>query len=212
MVAKLEIESDPRSGFLIAMYNQLLNDINRHIVVVWQSVATLVAAIASFSLVEKNIVSAGVATSIVLLVCFWLIAHVLDAGHWYNRNLVMIANIERQFLKQTDLKEIHAYFSKHRPENKLISHLRIQLWLGISVAILFIIFHLQSSIAVKISASTELNFTDWLPVGICVAGICVCLCFKASLDAKYEEFVKLSPGKEVDGRGFEFQHGHGGKQ
>jgi hypothetical protein len=35
-------------------------------------------------------------------------------SYWYNRNLVIIANIERQFLGR---KEIHYYFGKHRKKS-----------------------------------------------------------------------------------------------
>lgn len=85
----------PRRDFLLAMYGQLMNDINRHIVVVWQSVGVLFGAFAVFALVEKQIVSLDIATSLIVILCTWVIAHVYDAGYWYNRNLVIIANIER---------------------------------------------------------------------------------------------------------------------
>ena len=48
---------DKRDHFLIAMYSELMNDINRHIIVVWQSIATLIAAVAAFSLVGDGILS-----------------------------------------------------------------------------------------------------------------------------------------------------------
>jgi hypothetical protein len=82
-------EFDPekaRSDFLIAMYNQLMNDINRHIVVVWQSVGVLFGAFAVFALVEKQTISLDVATSLIVLLCAWVVAHVHDASYWYNRN------------------------------------------------------------------------------------------------------------------------------
>src|SRR3546814_2866580 len=43
-------------------------------------------------------ISLDVAASLIILLCAWLYAHMLDAAYWYNRNLVIIANIERQFL------------------------------------------------------------------------------------------------------------------
>jgi hypothetical protein len=119
-----------REELLLKMYDQMFNDINRHIMVVWQSVGVVVGAFAIFSLVEKNVVSLDIAVSVVLLLCAWLHAHLLDAAYWYNRNLVIIANIERQFLKREDLKNIHYYFGAHRPKNKMIEHLRIQVALG----------------------------------------------------------------------------------
>lgn len=84
-----------RSDFLIAMYNQLMGDINRHIVVVWQSVTTLVGAFAAWSLVEKNVISLDIAVTLIVGLSAWVLAHVYDAAYWYNRNLVIIANIEK---------------------------------------------------------------------------------------------------------------------
>ena len=110
-------EFDPekaRSDFLIAMYNQMMNDINRHIIVVWQDVGVLLGAFAVFALVEKQILSLDIATALIILLCIWMLAHVYDASYWYNRNLVIIANIERQFLRDSDLKEIH--FRRRRPQ------------------------------------------------------------------------------------------------
>ena len=80
-----------RLDFLLAMYAQLMNDINRHIVVVWQSVGVLFGAFAVFALVEKKILSLDIATSLIVMLCAWVIAHVYDASYWYNRNLVIIA-------------------------------------------------------------------------------------------------------------------------
>jgi hypothetical protein len=91
--------NDRRDEFLVQIYNQMFNDIDRHIMVVWQSVGVLVGAFAIFALVEKQIISIDIATTIIVLLCAWLYAHLLDAGYWYNRNLVIIANIERTILE-----------------------------------------------------------------------------------------------------------------
>jgi hypothetical protein len=72
-----------RSDFLIAMYNQLMNDINRHIVVVWQSVTALLGAFAAWSLIEKNIISLDVAVTFIIVIAIWVIAHVYDSAYWY---------------------------------------------------------------------------------------------------------------------------------
>jgi hypothetical protein len=115
-----------RRDFLLKMYDQMFNDINTHILVVWQSVAVVVGAFAVFALVEKAVISADVAAALILLLCGWLIAHLYDASYWYNRNLVIIANIERQFLSSADLKGIHYDFGKHRAKSAMLTHLRIQ--------------------------------------------------------------------------------------
>src|SRR5688572_26301844 len=107
-----------RNEFLVAMYNQMFNDINTHVLVVWQSAGVLVTAFAILTLVEKDVVSLDVATALVVLIAGWLLAHLHDAAYWYNRNLAIIANIERQFLGQGDLRDIHYYWGSHRAGNK----------------------------------------------------------------------------------------------
>ena len=114
---------DPRERLLLQMYDQMFNDINRHIMVVWQSVGVLVGAFAIFALTEKQVVTVDVAASLIVLIAGWSLAHLYDAAYWYNRNLVIIANIERQFLRQSDLRDIHYYFGAHRPTNLMITHL-----------------------------------------------------------------------------------------
>ena len=42
-----------RQELLLKMYDQLFNDINTHIIVVWQSVGVVVCAFALLALVEK---------------------------------------------------------------------------------------------------------------------------------------------------------------
>src|ERR1017187_5429083 len=135
-----------RPEFLIEMYKQMLNDINTHILVVWQSVGVLVGTFAVFALVEKNILTIDGASSLVVLISAWLLAHLYDASYWYNRNLVIIANIERQFLSQSDLRDIHYYFGEHRATNKMLTHLRIQWGLGIGIATFFLVYHFATQI------------------------------------------------------------------
>jgi hypothetical protein len=65
----------------------------------------------------------------------------LSARAWYNRNLVIIANIERQFLTESDLHNIHYYFGKHRNKSSMLTHLRIQWHLAFWLAALLVCFH-----------------------------------------------------------------------
>ncbi len=109
-----EVAAPKRDEFLLHMYDQMFNDINTHILVVWQSVGVLVGAFAIFALTEKQIITLDIAAALIVLLAAWLIGHIYDASYWYNRNLVIIANIERQFLAAADLKEVHYYFGKHR--------------------------------------------------------------------------------------------------
>jgi hypothetical protein len=133
---EVQTMSDRRDTFLIEMYKQMMNDINRHILVVSQSIATLVTAFAVFTLVDTQVITLDLATSILILLCAWLCLHLLDASYRYNRNPAIIANIECRFLAESDLKEIHYYFVSHRPNSGMIKHLKIQQMLGVGLGLL----------------------------------------------------------------------------
>ncbi|GHA22133.1 hypothetical protein GCM10008090_34960 [Arenicella chitinivorans] len=199
-----------REELLLKMYDQLFNDINRHIMVVWQSVGVLVGAFAIFALVEKNVVPIDIASSIILLLCSWLIAHLLDASYWYNRNLVMIANIERQFLDRNDLKEIHYYFGVHRPKNKMIEHLKLQFSLGSGLGAIVLFYHLSEVIIPAIqSKESSLEVINAVPYILVISAAWYLMDLKRKLVKKYEEFLANSPGKDIDASDINYGVGHG---
>ncbi|MCQ8895241.1 hypothetical protein NQT62_02160 [Limnobacter humi] len=201
-----------REELLLKMYDQMFNDINRHIMVVWQSIGVVVGAFAIFALVEKQVVSLDIAASIVLLLCAWLLAHLFDASYWYNRNLVIIANIERQFLKKDDLKQIHYYFGKHRP-HKMIQHLRIQQALGLGLSGLVIIYHFLDRVVPGFSAP----FCNFDPIRVMpYLLVIVAVLYLRNLwnrtKKSYEEFLRNSPGVEINTDGVSYGIGHGHKE
>jgi hypothetical protein len=201
-------KSKRRSDFLIAMYAQLMNDINRHIVVVWQSVGVLFGAFAVFALVEKQVISLDIAASLIVFLSAWVIAHVYDAGYWYNRNLVIIANIERQFLRQSDLHDIHYYFGKHRKTGAIITHLEIQMWLAAGVAGLVLIVHFVTiwlPVWHNSKEGTGLTYLPWLAT---LAGLFVWWWSKRKAARRYETFLANSPGKPIDDSGITHGPGH----
>lgn len=199
-----------REELLLKMYDQMFNDINRHIMVVWQSIGVLVGAFAIFALVEKKVASLDIAASIVLLLSAWLLAHLFDASYWYNRNLVIIANIERQFLMKEDLKNIHYYFGAHRPKNKMIEHLRIQLALGIGLGGIVLCYHFLERVLPGFSSPiSSFEPIRALPYFLVVVSFFYLLNVKKHTKEKYEEFLKNSPGINVDTQDISYGIGHG---
>lgn len=199
-----------REDLLLKMYDQMFNDINRHIMVVWQSVGVLVGAFAVFALVEKNVVPLDFAVCIVLLLALWLMAHLFDAAYWYNRNLVIIANIERQFLSKDDLKEIHYYFGSHRPNNKMIYHLRIQMMLGIALVSMVLSYHFYVRVIPGLGLPLEnISLVRCLPYILTLFATAYLLKLKVDCQKKYKEFLRESPGKAIDATGTSFGIGHG---
>jgi hypothetical protein len=201
---------DDRRTFLLEMYREMFADINRHITVVWQSVGVVIGAFALFSLSEKQIMPLDIAISLIVMLCGWLYAHMLDAGYWYNRNLVIIANIERQFLLGSDQKDIQFYFGKHRSDgNKMISHLRIQASLGIGVGILVILFHFFDRVLPGMSAQvSHFDVQRTLPYVVSLAVLIFGYRFGKDRDDAYQSFLSNSPGITVDNQGIVYGPGH----
>ena len=202
--------SDGREKLLLQMYDQMFSDINRHVLVIWQSVAVVVGAFALLALVEKNVISLDIGAAIIITICAWLFANLYDSAYWYNRNLVIIANIEREFLKESDLNDIHYYFGKHRPDNKMFTHLRIQFWLGLMLSGIVIVFHFYHRVWPGIGQPwNSFDFERTLPYLAAVVSVYFLWKIKSHRTASYNEFVKNSPGKEVDTGAIEYGEGHG---
>ena len=200
---------EERKEFLHRMYDQMFNDINTHILVVWQSAGVLVAAFAVLALVEKAIVPIDIATALLVLIAGWLLAHLEDASYWYNRNLVIIANIERQFLRSKDLREIHYYFGKHRAVGKMIDHLRIQYALGVGIAAIMLLLHFLTRVLPGVGAPWA-NFEPVrsLPYAVTLGGAVMIASLRKRCREKYREFLSNSPGADVDTRGVTYGVGH----
>lgn len=199
-----------RDEILLRMYDQLFNDINRHITVIWQSISVIIGAFAVFTLVAKKIISIDLASSIIVLLVVWLIAHLYDASYWYNRNLTMIANIERQFLGKEDLREIHYYFGRHRPVNSMLTHLKIQYALGIGLGGLVILYHFIIRVVPGFSYPiSNLDINRCLPYILLVIAIIYLYRLRKNRNQSYLEFLKNSPGKEIDTSGIDYGVGHG---
>lgn len=202
--------NDNRKEFLIQMYNQMFNDINRHIMVVWQSIGVLIGAFAVFGLVERNIVNLDLAVGLIVLLAAWLVAHLLDAGYWYNRNLVIIANIEREFLRQEDLKGIHYYFGAHRPKNRMITHLKLQMTLGLGLAAVVLVYHLFVRVLPGFTSGIDaFDASRSLPYIVTVGSLVWVRHVRKARDADYQEFLRNSPGRFIDASSVEYGPGHG---
>ena len=163
-------EEDSRGKFLLAMYSQLWNNINRHVLLVWQPVATLGATLGLLSLVDKGVFNLDWATALAITVATWLIAHTMDASTWFDRNQRMIANIERQFLTEEDAKKISPVVGVPRTSTKPILHFRIQSALGYAVIIIMLGHHLVVRVLPTWHWFGQPDWARWLPY--CVTALC----------------------------------------
>jgi len=198
-----------RADLLLKMYDQMFNDINRHILTVWQTIGTLAGAVALLGLVEKRVVSMDMAVALIVIVSAWSISHSYDSAYWYNRNLIIIANIERQFLKSSDLRDIHYYFGGHRKTNTMLTHLRIQYVFAVAVAGIGILYHFLVQIVPAFGAPfSQFQPERSLPYLAVGAAIVWLGWLRAKRTKSYNEMLENSPGIEIDNTGITYGTGH----
>lgn len=123
------------------MYNQLCAEIDRQIKMSWEIFGVLIGAVAILALVEKKVINEDIACSLIILLGTWVCGHLIESNYWYNRNLVIITNIERQFLDEADIKLIHPYFAEHRKSQSFLTIFKINLQFTIALMTVVLIYH-----------------------------------------------------------------------
>jgi hypothetical protein len=193
--AKPSDMSDPRTEFLLEMYRQTSNHLNRHVLLLWQCVALLGGAYAAFAFQEKSVISIHLATAIALLLCGWFCANVFDAYAWFDRNLVIIANIERLFLDKQDAALVHPFFLDHRKAEDPVQHFRIQLFLGMMIAALVALVHLFKQVIPSLIIPNGV-FDPELAMPYVTLGISIwyCVGIKSKMLKKASDLRALSSG------------------
>lgn len=199
-----------RADFLIAMYGQLMEDINRHIVVVWQMVSVVGAAVVGLVVAEKQGVPTAYATIVALVVIAWVLEHLHDSNYWYNRNLVMITNIERVFLTPQDVDRIHPYFVSHRPARSFLEHLMIQRVYALVVAWLVFGYFVARAVYPTIDPAASVDVTKVLALIVFSAVILRDQVLLNNYATKYQKYLDISPGVTVS-RHVDYGQTHGGR-
>jgi len=203
---------DYKNEFLINMYNQMFNDIDRHIRLTWQPITLFLSGLGLLKFINAEPIIFNSATTIIIIICGWYIAHIIDSSYWYNRNLAIIANIEKLFLDKDDLRNVHYYFGKHRP-NKMIFHLKLQSFIGYSLGAIVLMIYLIKEIIPNFSILFKLEWVDainkLLPAFTTLIVIPYLFYVKRHRMKSYEEFLQNSPGIEIDTTGISYRPGHG---
>lgn len=201
-----------RDDFLFHMYNQMFNDINRHINIIWQPITVLVGSLGLIAIGVKDIIPIDLAITLIILLVGWLIANIYDSAYWYNRNLVIIANIERQFLLTSDQWNICYYFGSHRKKGSMLTHIKIQWVLGIFIGVVILIYHIFTEILNMFpfysDSPTDFRLEVILPYVVAIALFIWLRKIKENRDKSYLEFLENSPGIDVDTTGIKYGVGH----
>ena len=123
--------------------------------------------------------------------------------------MVIIANIERQFLSGTDLKDIHYYFGKHRAKTAMLTHLKIQYGLGLGIALLFTSYHFAARVLPGIHEPIgRFEFPRSLPYIFILLSFVLLWWLRSNRIESYKEFLRNSPGVTVATTGITYGVGH----
>jgi len=160
------------------------------------------AAIAGLVIAEKEGVPTAYAVILTLLVISWVIEHLHDSNFWYNRNLVMITNIERVFLTPNDVDLIHPYFAAHRKKGSFLTHLQVQRHYALAIAVLVTLYFLAKSIIPTLAPGARVDIAKIVALAAFAFVILRDQVLLRRYDKKYDDYLKISPGitvpKKVD--------------
>jgi hypothetical protein len=183
-----------RGEFLLEMYRQTSVHLGRHVSGVWQCVGVVGGALAVFAL-DKDKPLNDYACALVVMLCGWLIATTMDASNWFNRNITIISNIERLFLQADDAKVVHPFFLGHRRAGKHAEHFRIQIWLGVAVAALVLMYHFGARVWDGLSSPmSSFQPSRALPYALALVVGAACVVLLRNYKRKDEELQAKSPG------------------
>lgn len=175
-----------------------MGDINRHIIVIWQMVGVLAASVAAFVFAEKQGIPAAYAVLLTILVAGWVLEHLHDSNYWYDRNLVIIANIERIFLREEDLKNVHPLFAAHRPPGSFLTHLQIQKRYTIAIVIGVALYYFFEDVYPGLDPNASVDPLKWVPLPALLWFIWRDKSLKAKYRSKYEDYLRISPGIAIN--------------
>jgi len=95
-----------REQFLLHLYDQLWASIDRATGGLWQYLALYGGIVGVHWGAGKGDIAPTLAANLSIVAAFWGINIAINAGKWFERNRMMIINIEKQFLQRDDLGKI----------------------------------------------------------------------------------------------------------
>jgi len=153
---------DKREHFLLHLYDELWRSIDRVEGGLWRFIGLYVSIIGIHWFASKGEIDKSLAAYLTILASFWGINIAINAGKWFERNRMMIINIEKQFLKIDDLGKIMPASYHKRNPRKLFTLLdRIHI-LVFSAAIVFSVWFYWSHLW---STSATIVFTLLVIIG-----------------------------------------------
>lgn len=212
------MEKDYRREFMLHLYDKLWMDTEITIKMLWQTILIFFGALATLVLTKYQLSTSNLffplnmTYTAMILAIMWMLGHIINSSYWFNRNLAMITNIEKQFLNKKDEKLIHYYFLSPRPF-KMLPYFKLQFIFILIVGILLILYHFFNFF---LPLYKELNFCSLLvksvifPYYIGIAGTIFLFLLHKAGENKYNEFNIKSPGESFGNeKQISTKYGHG---
>lgn len=192
-----------RHEFILHYYDMAVKDLERHLQMGWQTIATAAGAIATLSAGQQGYLPIPVAVTTAFIVCFWGINNVIDANYWANRAIAFLANVEAVYFYKEEQSVFNPYAGLH-PPYRLMDSLKVQFYAVVGIAfvtIIFFILHIAqrtanfSTFGVMVSGGSYIKVGIWLapPLSFFILLYYTLAQWKRRV-SDYLSFVKKSPG------------------
>jgi len=109
----------------------------------------------------------------------------------------MVANIERQFLKDDDAENIHYYFLEHRKNNAYLDMMVMQIIFVFIILLIVLLFHFLNVILPSMSLKNDLDLVKAIPYAVLIGGGIWLFWFHGKRRSDYNDFKTNSPGKDM---------------
>jgi hypothetical protein len=192
-----------RHDFILHYYDMAVKDLERHLKMGWQTIATAAGAIATISAGQQHYLPIPLAVSVALIVSFWGIQNVIDANLWALRAIAFLANVEAIYFYEDDKRVFNPYAGQHPPYG-LLDSLKSQYSAVLFIALMSLAFFViqihqsapdLSTLLDKIVAAGRIKVGFWLlPIFLFVI-----LAYRSFAEwkrrtADYLRFVREAPG------------------
>lgn len=128
-----------RHEFILHYYDMAVKDLERHLKMGWQTIATAAGAIATISAGQQGYLPTPIAVSVALIVAFWGIENIIDSNLWALRAIGFLANVEALYFYKDDQRVFNPYAGQH-PPYALMDSLKSQFYAVLFIALMSITF------------------------------------------------------------------------
>jgi hypothetical protein len=185
-----------RDDFLLEMYKECSGHLDRHVSSVWECFAVLVVAATAVTVDHGDLVF-DYAIAFAIVVCIWFGASNIDASSWFNRNITIIANIERLFLDRGDAKLVHRHFLRPLRRPKMVRYFKVHFALAMVLAVGLLLMHLQLRLSplgfeIKVTEAARL-----LPAAVFIVGLLTLVWIDCAWKSGQTEDNIACPGMDI---------------